>query len=40
MAALAVSGAIFLMMELNTPFSGILQNPRASFDDALAHLGK
>ncbi len=40
MAALAVAGAIFLMMELNTPFSGILQIPRASFDDALAHLGK
>ncbi len=40
MAALAVSGAVFLMMELNTPFSGILQIPRASFDDALGHLGQ
>src|SRR5262249_37495022 len=40
MAALAVAGAIFLMQELNTPFNGILQIPRASFDDALAHLGK
>ena len=40
MAALAVSVAIFLMMELNTPFSGILQIPRASFDDALGHLGQ
>lgn len=40
MAAIAVSGAIFLMMELNTPFSGILQIPRSAFDDALAHLGK
>ncbi len=40
MAALAVAGAIFLMMELNTPFSGILQIPRATFDDAIAHLGK
>src|SRR5262245_37663253 len=39
MAALAVAGAIFLMMELNTPFGGILQIPRAPFDDALAHLG-
>ena len=40
MAALAVAGAIFLMMELNTPFNGILQIPRAPFDDAIAHLGK
>jgi hypothetical protein len=40
MAALAVAGAIFLMMELNTPFSGLLQIPRSSFDDALLHLGK
>jgi hypothetical protein len=39
MAALAVAGAIFLMMELNTPFSGILQIPRTSFDDVLTHLG-
>lgn len=39
MAALAVAGAIFLMMELNIPFSGILQIPRAPFDDAIAHLG-
>jgi hypothetical protein len=40
MAALAVAGAIFLMLELNTPFSGILQIPRAPIDDAIAHLGK
>jgi hypothetical protein len=40
MAALAIAGAIFLMYELNTPFSGLLQIPRASFDDALVHLGK
>jgi hypothetical protein len=40
MAALAVAGGVFLMMELNTPFSGILQISSAPFDDALAHLGK
>lgn len=40
MAALAVAVAIFLMMELNSPFSGLLQISSAPFDDALAHLGK
>lgn len=40
MAALAVSGGVFLMMELNSPFTGILQISSAPFDDALAHLGK
>jgi hypothetical protein len=40
MAALAVAGAIFLMMELNSPFSGVLQIPSAPFDDVLAHLGR
>ena len=40
MAALAVSGAIFLMTELNSPFSGVLQIPSAPFDDAIAHLGQ
>jgi Protein of unknown function (DUF4239) len=39
-AALAVAGAIFLMLELNSPFSGMLQIPRTAFDDAVAHLGK
>jgi len=40
MAALAVSGAIFLMMELNSPFHGILHISSAPFDNALAHLGQ
>src|SRR5262245_60895622 len=40
MAALAVSGAIFLMMELNSPFSGVLQISSAPFEDAIAHLGQ
>ena len=40
MAALAVTGGVFLMMELNSPFTGILQISSAPFDDAIAHLGK
>jgi hypothetical protein len=40
MAALSVSGAIFLILELNTPFNGILQISDTSFLDALAHLGQ
>jgi hypothetical protein len=40
MAAVAVSGGVFLMMELNSPFTGILQISSAPFDDALAHLGR
>jgi hypothetical protein len=40
MAAIAVSGGIFLMMELNSPFSGVLQIASSPFDDAIAHLGK
>ena len=39
LAALSVAGAIFLMMELRTPFSGLLQIPKTAFIDALAHLG-
>jgi hypothetical protein len=40
MAALAVSGGVFLMMELNSPFAGVLQISSAPFDDAIVHLGK
>src|SRR5262245_53308135 len=40
MAALAVAGAIFLMMELNSPFGGVLQIPSSPFDDVLTHLGR
>lgn len=39
-AALAVAIAIFLMMELNSPFSGFLQIPSTPFDNAIGHLGK
>jgi hypothetical protein len=40
LAALSVSGAIFLLMELNSPFHGVLQISNAPFVDAIAHLGK
>jgi hypothetical protein len=40
MSALAVAGAIFLMMELNSPFSGVLQISSAPFENALAHIGQ
>jgi hypothetical protein len=39
-AALSVSGAVFLIQELSTPFSGIMQISDARFVDALAHLGQ
>lgn len=40
LAALSVSGAIFLLLELNSPFGGIMQISDAPFVDALAHLGQ
>jgi hypothetical protein len=40
LAALSVAGAIFLLMELNSPFTGLVQISNASFVDALAHLGQ
>ena len=39
-AALSVSGAIFLLLELNSPFNGLMQISDAPFVDALAHLGQ
>jgi ABC-type amino acid transport system permease subunit len=39
LAALSVAGAIFLIEELRSPFTGILQIPKAEFDDAAKHLG-
>jgi hypothetical protein len=39
-AGLSVTGAIFLILELNSPFAGLLQIPQAGFLDAIAHLGK
>lgn len=40
LAAISVAGAIFLILELRSPFSGPLQIPKAPFLDAIAHLGK
>jgi hypothetical protein len=39
-SALAVAGAVFLIVELNTPFSGLLQLPSAPARAALVTLGK
>ena len=40
MAALAVAAAIFLIVELNTPFNGLLQMPTAPARAVVAALGK
>lgn len=39
-SALAVAGAVFLIVELNTPFSGLLQLPSSLARTALVTLGK
>jgi hypothetical protein len=39
-SALSVSGAIFLIMEMYTPFSGLIQISSAPLHFALAHLGQ
>jgi hypothetical protein len=38
--ALSVSGAIFLILELAQPFTGLIQVSSAPLRDALAHLGQ
>lgn len=40
MAALSVSGAIFLILELDLPFDGILKISSAPMHNALEHLGR
>ncbi len=37
---LSVSAAIFLLLELSTPFAGILRVSRGPVQDALSALGK
>ena len=37
--AMSVSGAIFLVLELDRPFTGVMQISSAPMRDALAHLG-
>jgi hypothetical protein len=39
LCALAVSGAIFLILELYSPFGGLIQISSAPMLNALAHLG-
>jgi len=39
-AALAVSGAIFLILELDQPFDGLIHIPSRPMDMALEHMGK
>jgi hypothetical protein len=38
--ALSVSGAIFLILEMYSPFQGVMQISSAPLRDALAHLGQ
>lgn len=38
--ALSVSGAIYLILELDTPFDGLIQISKQPMEMALAHLGK
>ena len=40
LCALSVSGAIFLIMELDRPFGGLIQISAAPLRDAIVHLGK
>jgi membrane-bound ClpP family serine protease len=39
-SALSVSGAILLILEMYTPYAGLIQVSRAPLGAALAHLGK
>jgi hypothetical protein len=40
LCAVSVSGAIFILLEMYTPFEGLIQLSSAPLRDALAHLGK
>jgi hypothetical protein len=40
LCALSVSGAIYLILELDRPFTGLLQLSDASLRNAIAHLGR
>jgi Protein of unknown function (DUF4239) len=40
LCALSVSGAIFLILEMYTPFEGLMQISSAPLRNALAHLGQ
>lgn len=40
MAALSVAGAVFMILELRSPFVGVIRIPSTQFLDAIQHLGK
>lgn len=40
LAALSVAGALFLILELESPFNGLIQISDGPFLDAIAHLGQ
>jgi hypothetical protein len=40
LAALSVSGAIFLILELDNPFNGVIQISPGTMRNALTHLGR
>ena len=40
LCAVSVSGAIFLILEMYTPFEGLIQISSAPLRNALAHLGQ
>ena len=40
LTALSVSGAIFLILELDQPFDGLIQISSGPMRNALSHLGK
>jgi hypothetical protein len=40
LCALAVSGAVIVMLEMYTPFEGFMQISGAPLREALAHLGR
>ena len=40
LSAVSVAGALFLILELNHPFSGLLQIPSTPLRNALAVLGR
>ena len=40
LSALSVSGALFLILELDQPFQGLIQIPSTSLRNALAQLGR
>ena len=40
LGALSVAGAVFLILELSTPYEGVLQIPSAGMRNAQAEIGK